>query len=297
MPVPRIPPQLMLVGASVFWGAHWVMARAITADVTPVALSFWRWAIAMAILAPFAWRPLVRDRAKLLAAWPRVLFFGTIGTVVYNALTYLGLRDSTATNGLLMQSLIPVLIPLFAWLLFRDRIQGLTVAGIALSLAGVLCIAFRLDPVAAAAFRFAPGDAWLFANVTLWALYTACLRWTPKDVHPLAMFYAVMIAGMATGVPAFLVERAAGGGVDWSPPVAAAILYMGAFPSAVCFLLWNRGVELLGPARSGPFIHVTPVSGILMAWIFLGERLHDYHVAGIVLIASGLVLASRRGVA
>ena len=283
----------MLAGASVFWGAHWVMARAISAEVTPIAMSFWRWAIAMVILAPFAWQPLMRDRAKLLAAWPQVLFFGTIGTVVYNALTYLGLRDSTATNGLLMQSLIPVLIPLFAWLIFRDRIRALTVVGIGLSLTGVLCIVFRLDPAAVAAFRFAPGDLWLLANVTLWALYTACLRWTPHDVSPLAMFYAVMIAGMITGLPAYLLERAAGGGIQWSLPVAAAIVYMGAFPSAVCFLLWNRGVALLGPSRSGPFIHLTPVSGILMAWVFLDERLHDYHVAGIVLIATGLVLASR----
>lgn len=283
----------MLALASVFWGAHWVMARAISPQVSPIAMSFWRWAIAIAILAPFAWGPLLRDRAKLVAAWPKVLFFGTIGTVVYNALTYLGLRDSTATNGLLMQSLIPVLIPLVAWLIFRDRIRPLTVAGIVLSLAGVLCIAFRLDPAAAAAFRFAPGDPWLFANVTLWAIYTACLRWTPRDVHPLSMFFAVMLAGMLTGVPAFLIERAAGGGIEWTLPVTAAIVYMGAFPSAVCFLLWNRGVELLGPSRSGPFIHLTPVSGILMAWIFLDERLHDYHLVGIALIVTGLVLASR----
>lgn len=289
----RVPPQLMLAAAAVFWGGHWVVGRAVVPHASPMAISFWRWTIALALLAPFALGPLVRDRAKLVAAWPRVLFFGTVGTVVYNALAYLGLQTSPATNGLLLQSLIPVLIPAFAWLIFRERIRAITMAGIAVSLAGVLCIVFRLDPSAIAAFRFTTGDLWLLANLTMWALYTACLRWMPAGVHPLAMFYATMLAGMATGLPAFLVERAAGGGVDWSPSVAAGILYMGVFPSVVCFLLWNRGVALLGPARSGVFLHLTPLSGIVMAWLFLDERLHDYHVAGFALILAGVALASR----
>jgi drug/metabolite transporter (DMT)-like permease len=284
----------MLIAAASFWGAHWVVARAIVPHVTPTSMSFWRWVIAIAVLAPFAWPMLVRDRAKLLAAWKVILFFGTTGTVLYNAVGYLGLRHTTATNALLFQSFTPVLIPLIAYALFRERITAWTAAGLAVSLCGVLAIVFRLDAAALAAFRFNPGDLWLLGNICLWALYTACLRWAPRDVDPMALLLAVMLAGMVTGLPAWLIEQAAGGGVAWSAGVFWGLAYLGAFPSVVCFLLWSKGVAAIGPSKAGAYLHVTPVSGIAMAALILGERVELHHAVGFALILGGVWLATRR---
>ncbi|MSQ54433.1 MAG: DMT family transporter [Betaproteobacteria bacterium] len=293
MPALRISPHLMLMAASVFWGAHWVVARGIVAHVSPMGMSFWRWTIALLLLLPFAWAPLQRDRARLAAAWKTILFFGCTGTVLYNAMGYFGLRQSTATNALLFQSLIPGLIPLFAFLLFRERIGALTAIGLCTSFLGVLAIVFRLDAGELAAFRFNAGDLWLLGNVCLWALYTACLRWAPKDVHPVSLFYAVMLAGMVTGLPAYALDAAAGGRVDWSGEVLAGLVYLGAFPSVVCFLLWSKGVAAVGPAKAGSWLHVTPLSGIVMASLFLGERVETHHAVGFVLILAGVWLATR----
>ena len=284
----------MLIAAASFWGAHWVVARAIVPHATPVSMSFWRWVIAIAVLAPLAWPMLVRDRAKLLAAWKVILFFGTTGTVLYNAMGYLGLRHSTATNALLFQSFTPVLIPLIAYMLFRERITAWTAAGLAMSLCGVLAIVFRLDTAALAAFRFNPGDLWLLGNIGLWALYTACMRWAPTDVDPMALLLAVMLAGMVTGVPAYLADQAAGGGVAWSIEVFWGFAYLGVFPSVVCFLLWAKGVAAVGPSKAGAYLHVTPVSGVAMAALFLGERVELHHAVGFALILGGVWLATRR---
>ncbi len=283
----------MLMAAAVFWGAHWVVARGIVAHVTPVGMSFWRWAIALLLLLPFAWAPLRRDRVKLAAAWKTILFFGCTGTVLYNTVGYYGLRQSTATNALLFQSLTPGIIPLFAFLLFRERIGTLTALGLCVSFLGVLAIVFRLDAGALAALRFDTGDLWLLGNVGLWALYTACLRLAPRDVHPVSLFYAVMLAGMVTGLPAYALDAAAGGRVDWSGEVLIALLYLGAFPSVVCFLLWSKGVAAVGPAKAGSWLHVTPLAGIVMASLFLGERVETHHAAGFTLILAGVWLATR----
>lgn len=293
MPALRVSPHLMLLAACVFWGAHWVVARAIVPHITPVGMSFWRWVVAIAVLLPFALGPLHRDRARLIAAWRPILFFGTIGTVLYNAAGYYGLRQTSATNALLFQSITPGIIPAIAFLLFRERIGASTAIGIGVSFLGVLAIVFQLDPAALAAFRFNPGDLWLVGNVSLWALYTTCLRWAPKDVDPLALFFSVMLAGMITGLPAYLLDLAAGGRVAWSAEVFAGIAYLGAFPSVACFLLWGKGVAAIGPARSGAYLHVTPLSGILMAFLFLGERLELHHAIGFALILSGVWLATR----
>ena len=65
------------------------------------------------------------------------------------------------------------------------------------------------------------------------------------------------------------------------------------FPAFVAYLCFNRGVELLGAARAGQYSHLMPAFGIVLAVLFLGERLHVYHLAGMALIGAGLVLADR----
>jgi drug/metabolite transporter (DMT)-like permease len=284
----RVSPHVLLALTAFFWAAHWIVARAVHPYVSPLALSFWRWVSAIAFLAPFAAPILVREWPKVRAAWRPILFFGTGSTVLYNAIGYVGIKQTTATNAVLFQSVTPALIPLFAFLLFGERIRPRAAAGLALSFVGVLVIVLRLDAQALFALRLNPGDLWLLANVALWALYTACLRWRPKDLDPLAFMLAVMLAGMLTGLPAYLIDLAAGGTFVPTWGAVLGTLYLGLFPSVVCYWMWNRGVAEVGPARAGVYLHLIPLFGALMAMALLGEELRLYHVVGIVLILLGI---------
>jgi len=178
---PYLNPHFLLALTSLFWAAHWIVARAVIPYTTPAGMAFWRWAAAIAILAPFAAPALIRAWPAYWRARWRILFFGTCGTVLYNSIGYVGIRESTATNAVLFQSVTPGVIPLFAWLLFRERIRLSTAAGLALSFAGVLAIMTRLKIQNIENFNVNPGDLWLLGNVALWALYTACLRWKPAE--------------------------------------------------------------------------------------------------------------------
>jgi drug/metabolite transporter (DMT)-like permease len=73
-----------------------------------------------------------------------------------------------------------------------------------------------------------------------------------------------------------------------------AILYVSFFPSLVAFVCWNRGVELIGPNRASPFLHLVVLYSAILATAFLGERIMPYHVFGFVLILGGVALAARR---
>jgi drug/metabolite transporter (DMT)-like permease len=285
---PRVSPHLLLALTAFFWAAHWIVARAVHPFVSPVSLAFWRWVAAIAFLAPFAAPILAREWPKVRAAWPAILFFGTGSTVLYNAIGYVGIKQTTATNAVLFQSVTPALIPLFAFALFREHIRPRAAAGLALSFLGVLAIVLRLDAQALSSLRLNPGDLWLLANVALWALYTACLRWRPRDLDPLAFMLAVMLAGMLTGLPAYLVDFAAGGRFEANWGSVLGTLYLGLFPSVICYWMWNRGVAEVGPARAGVYLHLIPLFGALMAVALLGEELRLYHVVGIVLILLGI---------
>lgn len=287
-------PHVLLFVTALFWAGHWIVARAVVPYATPAGMAFWRWAAAIALLAPFAAGALVRGWPAIRRAWRPILFFGTCGTVLYNTIGYFGIRQSTATNAVLFQSITPAVIPLFGWLLFRERIRPATAAGLALSFAGVLAIVSRLDPGALLGLRINPGDFWLLGNVALWALYTACMRWAPRGIDPLAFMLAVMLAGMATGVPVYLADLAAGGRVQPTGGFVLGILYLAALPSILCYVMWNRAVAMVGPARAGVYLHLIPLLGAGMAIVFLGERLQLHHAVGLALILSGVALAARR---
>lgn len=288
MPASRVSPHVLLALTSRFWAGHWIVARAVHPHVSPVSLAFWRWAAAIAFLAPLALPLLLREWPAVRAAWRPILFFGTCGTVLYNAVGYVGIKQTTATNAVLFQSVTPALIPLLAFLIFRDRIRVRTILGLALSFLGVLAIVLRLEPRALLTLGANPGDLWLLANVALWALYTACLRWKPRELSPLAFMLAVMLAGMLTGLPATLVDYAAGGRFEPTWGSVLGTLYLGLFPSVICYVMWNRGVAEVGPARAGVYLHLIPLFGALMAVALLGEELHLYHLVGIALILLGI---------
>jgi hypothetical protein len=67
------------------------------------------------------------------------------------------------------------------------------------------------------------------------------------------------------------------------------------FSSVLAYIFWNRGVEQVGAQVAGLLVHLMPVFGVVLAWLFLGERLALFHIAGITLILTGIWITSRRG--
>jgi len=65
------------------------------------------------------------------------------------------------------------------------------------------------------------------------------------------------------------------------------------FPSFVGYVFWNRGVAEAGANVAGIFMHLMPIFGALLAWLFLGERIQLFHLVGIALILGGIVLTTR----
>ena len=285
--------HLLLVLTALFWAGHWIVARAVHLDVTPVGLAFWRWVTAIAVLLPLSGRQLARDWPVVRAHWKQIAFFGVTGTGVYNVVGYLGIRETSATNAVLIQAVTPALIPLFGLLLFRERIGARALLGVAVSFCGVLAIVSRLDLRVLAGLRVNPGDLFLLGNVALWALYTVCLRWKPRALSHMSFLLACALFGMVPMLPLYAVDLAAGGRIElaWGPVLG--ILYLGVFPSVLCYQFWGQGVQAIGPELAGVYLYLIPFFGALMAIAFLGERLHPYHAVGIALIFSGVWLAAR----
>ncbi|MBL8660136.1 MAG: DMT family transporter [Rhodospirillales bacterium] len=283
---------LILLIPPLLWAGNFVVGRAIQGDITPVALTFWRWALAACVLLPLAGRAMWRARASVRREWRLLTMLALSGVVGFQYVVYQGLRSTTAINGVLIIASVPAVIPLFAYGLDRSRISVRQMVGIAVSMLGVVVIVLRGDPAAALDLHLAPGDLWISLAVPMWALYSVLVRRRPDALSPLALLLAIVLFGLAALVPAYLLEFADIGGFRIDPPALAAIAYVGVGASVLAFWCWNRGVAGVGASKAGLYLHLMPVFAALLATVFLGERIHPYHGLGVILIGAGLYLSS-----
>lgn len=286
-------PYLLLTFTALFWAGNSIVGRGARDMISPVALAFWRWSLALFLLLPLAWPHLRHDMARLKKAWKSVLMLGMLGIGAFNTLLYTGLQTTTAVNGLLLQSMQPGLILLLGVILFGDRARLLQLIGIVLSIIGALMIILQGDPAALTGLKLNGGDLVISAAVIIWSLYTVLLRKRPK-VHPMSFLAATVTIGVAALFPLYISELASGRLIVNQAESWLAIAYVGLFPSLIAYLCFNRGVELLGPSTTGLYLNIMPVIGALLAVIFLNEAIRWFHFAGIALIAMGIICATQR---
>lgn len=287
-------PYLLLSLTALFWAGNWVVGRAMRDDMPPVAMGFWRWLLAFMILLPFAAPELWRKRAVVRANLVTLMLLGVLGAIAFNTLIYYGLQFTVVTNGVLFNSITPVIIVLASWVLYRERLSAQQAVGVVLSLCGVLAIVARGDLQMLAGFQFNRGDIWLIGAMFLWALYTIVLRQRPTELSAVAFLAAMLMLSLPFLLPFYLWELGVRGGFELTFSTVLALAYYATIPSIVAYLFWNRGVAQVGANKAGLFVHLMPVFGAVLSVVFLGERLYGYHFAGAALIFGGIWLTTRR---
>jgi len=295
-PAARAPsPYLLLTLTPLFWACNWIIGRGLHAEIPPMAMTFFRWFFALLFMAPFALSHVRRDWPVLRRHWRAMLLLGAIGVGSHNALAYLGLNYTTATNGVILNSFIPVMIIAISWVFLHERLRAPQMLGVLVSLAGVITILSEGSLARLAAFRLNVGDVLIILSMAMWSVYTIALRWRPPGLHMLSFLFVAAVIGDACVLPLWLAEMAFSRQLHWTWTNFLALASVALFSSVLAYLFWNRGVEAVGANVAGLFVHLMPVFGVILAWLFLGETLAPFHVAGIALILAGIVMTSRYG--
>jgi drug/metabolite transporter (DMT)-like permease len=296
LPVPssRARAYGALVLTAALWGSSAVTARGLLDSLSPAWLAALRWIVVLAVLVPFVWR----DRAAIAKAVARDLrplaVFALVGFAPQTYLIYLGLVGSSAINLGLLNSAIPVLIVAVAAILHHRRPRPLEVAGIALSLTGVVVIIARGQWSTLASLAFNGHDIVMLFGMGVWAYYTVRLARRDDGLPFPAFMFAAGLIGMAMIAPALVYDAATN---RIAMPGASAwlgVAYLGVLPTLVAMLLFAYAIRNVGPVQSGLFTHLVPVFSALLAMLFLDERLHAFHAAGFALVAGGAILGCLR---
>jgi drug/metabolite transporter (DMT)-like permease len=292
LPSPSTAALLLL--PPLLWAGNAVVGRALVGQFPPLALSFARWALALALLAPFALGAVRAHRAAIRAHLPLLAWTALLGVGCYNSLQYLALQTSTAVNATLIGASGPIMTLLVGAVWFAAPVGRHQWLGAALSIVGVLWVIVRGEPVNLFRLQFAGGDLIMLVATFTWSLYTWLLR-TRRPPLPLTAFLFVQIAlGAAMILPFALAEYALTGATA-APTAAnaAALLYVALLPSLVAYYCWDRGVERAGAVLPMYFVNLMPVFAGVLSWLVLGEAVGWYHLAGGALILAGIHLAAR----
>lgn len=281
---------LVLMYTAIIWGCNAVAARIAAGEISPMCLVFLRWLIVCSVLG-YAMRKQIQLHAdQLQSHWKRLIGMGFAGFTGFSALFYLAAYQTTAVNITLLQSSMPPLVMLGAWLLFKDKITATRLVGMTMALTGVVVVASRGHMESLTTLEFNIGDLAILGACVLYAAYTLSLRNRPI-LPSLILFFGMSVAAMLTSLPLaigeVMVEKA------YQPTFTGwlVLLFVAIGPSLTAQLAYMRGVELLGPAKASLYPSLVPALGAFFAVILLGEDFHPYHALALVLGLGGIYLS------
>lgn len=290
--------MLGLLLAVLCWSGNALVARAFAGEIPPLALSFWRWCLALSLLLPFVLVPLWRHRPQLRAAGWRLLVLGGLGIAGYNSMLYSAAQTTAAINITLVNTCLPLMTFIGAGLLLGEWPQRRAWWGMGLATIGLLVLITQGSWMTLTTLSFNRGDLIMLLAVADWALYSLLLRrWASYllPIPPLALLGVLMLLGVPLILPFYLIELSQGARFAVTPGNLGAIAYTALFASLVAYLAWNHGVRVVGAAKAALASYLMPVFTAALGWLLLGEGLQAFHWLGGGLIFSGLLLGSRMG--
>jgi drug/metabolite transporter (DMT)-like permease len=278
---------LALLVAVLVWSSTFVVTKVLLEEADPFAVTAGRFLIGFVVLAPFAYRQGFRMR---LAVEPTFVLFGLTGVVLYFGLQNLGLVFTSAGNAALIQAGVPAAAAVLAFLFLRERISLRRLAGIALSVGGVILVS-GTDP-SGGGLRTLLGNVLIVGSAVSYGAYTVqgkALRsvWEyPAAVTTAACFAAGLM---------FLLPLAAGeawlvGTPDLSLRGWAVLLYLGVVASALTLFLWNYALRSIEATAAAIYVNLIPVVGLIFA-LALGETASLLQILGGIIAVSGVLLS------
>ena len=286
---------IFLILATLFWSGNFIVGKAASLfEIPPFTLNFYRWTFAWLILAPFTLKEIKEKKNYLIGNIKLILILGITSITIFNSIVYYSLNFTQVISGVLMISTIPVMIIVFCWLLKIEKTNIYQILGVIFSLLGVVVIITKANLSILLNLNFNKGDLWMVLAMFSWALYSALLRKKKLEISQLSLLQVIISAGLVFLLPAYMIELSLGYKADINLPFILTLSYVVLFPGLASFILWIKGISIIGSNRSGIFLHLIPIFSTMMAIIIFKERFMIYHLIGATLIITGIILSSKK---
>lgn len=281
--------DLGLILTATIWGLNFTVVKAALEEIEPLAFNALRFSCA-AVAVWLLVRGTGRRVMPLRKDWGIVMLLALLGHVSFQVCFIFGLDRTLTGNAALLLSTSPVWVLVISFTMGRERFNGRILTGVFATLAGmVILISGGGQELGAARV----GDLLVLGAAVSWGAYTVLGRRLTKRRGALQMTAWTLWAGLPfivlAGVPDLV-------RTDWNAVSLQAwlgVVYAGVFAIGLAYLLWYRGVRIIGQNRTSVYQNLVPVVALLSAWVWLSETPGSQQVIGACVILCGVVVARR----
>ena len=282
-------PHFLLTLTSIFWAFNTVAGRAAVGEVSPLLIVSVRWFFVSIILSILCRNQLIETWSILNKKIKWLIFMGLFGFTGFNSAYYVAAHDTIAINLGLVQGTMPAFIIIIAWIWLKDKINFTQFLGVLITFIAVLIVVCSGNFNALIELELNSGDIVMIFACTLYAIYAVGLRKKPKiSALPLLTFFAYI--AFLGSLPGLIYEIYSN---QLILPGQKGFIILGViiiFPSFLAQIFFMKGVEKIGPSRSGLYTNLVPVFSSLLAVFFLGEQFQFFHLLSLIMIFTGIYL-------
>ena len=282
-------PHFLLTLTSIFWAFNTIAGRAAVGEVSPLLIVSLRW-LFVSIILTFLCRNQLKEIWTILSKrikW--LIIMGLFGFTGFNSAYYIAAHDTIAINLGLVQGTMPAFIIIIAWVWLKDKINLTQFLGVLITFIAVLIVVSAGNLTILLNLELNKGDIVMIFACTLYAVYAVGLRKKPQiGALPLLTFFAYV--AFVGSLPGLIYETYLN---QLILPGLKGCIILGViiiFPSFLAQIFFMKGVEKIGPARSGLYTNLVPVFSSILAVFLLGESFQFYHFLSLSMIFAGIYL-------
>ncbi len=267
---------------ALMWSSAFTSARMIVADAPPLTALALRFLVSGLIGVAIA-AALGQSARLTRGQWRATMIFGLCQNALYLGFNFVAMQWIEASLAAIVASTMPLLVALAGWMIFRERLRPLGYGGLVAGTVGVAIIMGH---------RISGGvdlTGLIFCGVGVLALAFATLsvRGASSGGNLLMIVGLQMLVGSALlAVAAVALES---WDVNWTPRLGLAFAYTTLVPGLLGTWVWFLLVARIGAVRAAAFHFLNPFFGVAIAALLLGESLTLWDVAGVVIIAAGIL--------
>ena len=267
---------------ALMWSSAFTSARMIVADAPPLTALAIRFLSSGALGVMIA-KAMGQSWHLTRPQWRAVLVFGLCQNALYLGLNFVAMQWVEASLASIIASTMPLMVAGIGWAVWGDRVGRLGLAGLVAGLAGVaLIMGTRLQGGADLT-----GVALCVVAALALSIATLSVRSTGSGGNVLMIVGLQMFVGSAAlGAVALAIEPWE---VTWSTRLILAFGYTTLVPGLLATLVWFLLVNRIGAVKAATFHFLNPFFGVAIAAALLGEGLGPWDVAGVVVVAAGIL--------
>jgi drug/metabolite transporter (DMT)-like permease len=268
---------------ALMWSSAFTSARVIVAHAPPLAslsLRFFLSGLLGVGIALMLGQTLRLTRGQ----WRATVIFGICQNALYLGLNFVAMQWVEASLASIIASTMPLMVAFAGWVLFRDRLPWIGVVGLVLGVAGVtLIMGARLEAGVDRA-----GLLLCILGAAALTVATLSVRGASSGGNVMMVVGLQMFVGAAClAVASALTETVA---VDWTWQLVVAFAYTTIVPGLAATWVWFTLVGEIGAVKAATFHFLNPFFGVAIAAALLGEKLGALDIAGVVVIAAGILM-------